>query len=79
VYRLLSTIYKNGLMQIYNIKRELEEWMAIKNYTSIEESEVSFLITVLKLIRLIYKRAQYVDLLINSEKISPEPEFIQSL
>jgi len=34
--QVVSTIYKNGLSQIYNIKKELEEWMDNKNYKSID-------------------------------------------
>jgi len=35
--QVVSTLYKNGLTQIKNIKKELAEWMDIKNYKSIDE------------------------------------------
>jgi dihydroorotate dehydrogenase (fumarate) len=69
--QVVSTIYKNGLMQIYNIKRELEEWMAIKNYAGIEEFRGKLSHNRLSANPFIYKRAQYVDLLLNSEEIFP--------
>ena len=69
--QVVSTIYKNGLMQIYNIKRELEEWMDNKNYKSIEEFRGKLSHNRLAANPFIYKRAQYVDLLLNSDEIFP--------
>jgi dihydroorotate dehydrogenase (fumarate) len=65
----VSTIYKNGLTQISNIRRELEEWMDIKNYKSLEEFRGKLSRNSLTSNPFVYKRAQYVELLLNSEEI----------
>jgi len=67
--QVVSTLYKNGLSQIDNIKKELEKWMDIKNYTSIDEFRGKLSKNKLGNDPFVYKRAQYVDLLINSEEI----------
>ena len=67
--QVVSTLYKNGFSQIDNIKKELEKWMDIKNYTSIDEFRGKLSKNKLGNDPFIYKRAQYVDLLINSEEI----------
>ena len=67
--QVVSTIYKNGLSQIYNIKRELEEWMDIKNYKSIEEFRGKLSRRRLSGDPFVYKRAQYVELLLNSDEV----------
>lgn len=67
--QMVSTLYKNGLMQINNIKKELVEWMDIKNYKSIDEFRGKLSKNKLSSNPFVYKRAQYVDLLINSEEI----------
>ena len=67
--QVVSTLYKNGLSQIINIKRELEEWMDNKNFNSIDEFRGKLSKNKLSSNPFIYQRAQYVDLLINSEEI----------
>ena len=67
--QVVSTLYKNGLSQISKIKKELEEWMDAKGYKSIEELRGKLSKNKLSSNPFIYKRAQYVDLLINSEEI----------
>ena len=67
--QVVSTLYKNGLTQINNIKKELEEWMDLKNYSSIDEFRGKLSKNKLNNNPFVYKRAQYVDLLINSEEI----------
>ena len=67
--QVVSTIYKNGLSQIYNIKRELEEWMDNKNYKSIDEFRGKLSRNRLSSDPFVYKRAQYVDLLLNSDEV----------
>jgi len=67
--QVVSTLYKNGLTQINNIKKELVEWMDIKNYKSIDEFRGKLSKNKLSSNPFVYKRAQYVDLLINSEEI----------
>jgi dihydroorotate dehydrogenase (fumarate) len=67
--QVVSTLYKNGLIQIRNIKNEIEEWMESKNYTSLEEFKGKLSKRSLGNNPFVYKRAQYVDLLINSDEI----------
>jgi dihydroorotate dehydrogenase (fumarate) len=67
--QIVSTLYKNGLSQISNIKRELLEWMDIKNYKSIAEFRGKLSKNKLTANPFIYKRAQYVELLLNSDEI----------
>jgi dihydroorotate dehydrogenase (fumarate) len=67
--QVVSTIYKNGLTQINNMKKELKDWMDIKNYKSIDEFRGKLSKNRLTGNPFIYKRAQYVELLLNSEDI----------
>ena len=67
--QLVSTLYKNGLSQIKNIKNEIEDWMDSKSYTSIDEFRGKLSNRSLGNNPFVYQRAQYVDLLINSDKI----------
>ena len=67
--QVVSTLYKNGFSQITTIKKELEEWMAVKNFTNIDEFRGLLSKNKLSSNPFVYKRAQYVDLLINSEEI----------
>jgi dihydroorotate dehydrogenase (fumarate) len=71
--QVVSTLYKNGLTQISSIKKELVEWMDLKNYNSIDEFRGKLSKNNLSSNPFIYKRAQYVDLLINSEEIFGVP------
>jgi dihydroorotate dehydrogenase (fumarate) len=67
--QVVSTLYKNGLKQIKKIKEELGNWMDLKNYVSIEEFRGKLSKNNIIGNPFVYKRAQYVDLLINSEEI----------
>lgn len=67
--QLVSALYKNGLSQIHSIKTELEEWMEMKNYQNIEEFRGKLSRNKLNNNPFIYQRAQYVDLILNSEEI----------
>ncbi len=69
--QVVSTLYKNGLTQISKIKKELVDWMETKNYNSIDEFRGKLSKNKLSSNPFVYKRAQYVDLLINSEQIFP--------
>jgi dihydroorotate dehydrogenase (fumarate) len=71
--QIVSTLYTNGLTQISSIKKELAEWMDSKNYNSIDEFQGKLSKNKLSSNPFIYKRAQYVDLLINSEEIFGVP------
>jgi dihydroorotate dehydrogenase (fumarate) len=57
------------LTQILNIRKELEEWMDLKNYNSIGAFRGKLSKNSLSANPFVYKRAQYVDLLLNSEEI----------
>jgi dihydroorotate dehydrogenase (fumarate) len=67
--QVVSTVYKNGLSQIGTIRKEIEEWMDSKNYTNIEEFRGKLSKSSLSNNPFVYKRAQYVDLLLNSGEI----------
>jgi dihydroorotate dehydrogenase (fumarate) len=67
--QIVSTLYKNGLTQISTIIRELEEWMDSKNYKHIDDFRGKLSKNRLKGNPFVYKRAQYVDLLLNSDEI----------
>ncbi|MFN2379608.1 MAG: dihydroorotate dehydrogenase-like protein [Bacteroidales bacterium] len=70
--QVVSTLYKNGVSQIGEMKKEMEEWMEQKGYNSVDEFRG-------KLSRkrltnpFVYRRAQYVDLIINSEELFINP------
>jgi dihydroorotate dehydrogenase (fumarate) len=70
--QVVSTVYKNGLTQIDTMKKELEAWMDLKNYNSIDEFKGKLSNKKISNSSLVYKRGQYVDLLINSENIFGE-------
>lgn len=70
--QVVSTLYRNGFEQINKIKTELAEWMANKNYNSIDEFRGKLCKNRVDRNPLIYKRAQYIDLLMNSENIFGE-------
>ena len=67
--QVVSTVYKNGLTRISDIRRELEEWMDKKNYKNIDEFRGKLSKNKLTGNPFVYKRAQYVELLLNSEEI----------
>ncbi|MCE5345052.1 MAG: dihydroorotate dehydrogenase-like protein [Bacteroidales bacterium] len=67
--QVVSTLYLNGLKQIKNIKKELAEWMESKNYNGIDEFRGKLSKKNIKDDPFVYERAQYVDLLMNSEEI----------
>lgn len=67
--QVVSTLYKNGFTQIGKIKQELMEWMESKNYNTIDDFRGKLSKNALISNPFIYKRAQYVDLIINSEEI----------
>ncbi len=72
--QIVSTIYKNGFSQIGNIKKELEEWMEIKNYKNLDAFRGKLSNNKLSSNPFVYKRAQYVELLINSEELFGIPK-----
>lgn len=67
--QIVSSVYRNGLKQIGIIRKEIEAWMDSKNYNSIDEFRGKLSKNKLTGNPFIYKRAQYVDLLLNSDDI----------
>jgi dihydroorotate dehydrogenase (fumarate) len=67
--QIVSTLYKNGLTRISEIIRELEEWMDSKNYKNIDDFRGKLSKNRLQGNPFVYRRAQYVDLLLNSDEI----------
>ena len=70
----VSTFYKNGLKQITNIKKELVDWMDNNQYKTIDEFRGKLSKNKLDSNSFIYRRAQYVELLMNSEDIFGKTE-----
>jgi dihydroorotate dehydrogenase (fumarate) len=71
--QVVSTLYKNRFDQIEEIKRDLAQWMDQKGYASTAHfkgklSEVNLDD------RFVYKRAQYVDLILRSHELLDSPE-----
>ncbi len=67
--QIVSTLYRNGLTQISDILRELENWMDSRNYNSLSEFRGKLSKNRLTGNPFVYKRAQYVDLFLNSGEI----------
>jgi dihydroorotate dehydrogenase (fumarate) len=67
--QIVSTLYRNGLTQISDILREMENWMDSKGYKNLSDFRGKLSRNRLTGNPFVYKRAQYVDLLLNSEEI----------
>ncbi len=67
--QMVSSIYKNGLEQIDKVRNEVEQWMDNRNYNSISEFRGKLSQNRLTGNPFVYKRAQYVELLLNSEEL----------
>jgi dihydroorotate dehydrogenase (fumarate) len=67
--QIVSTVYRNGLSQIHNIRQELIDWMDSKNYKRIDDFRGNLSKNKLSNNPFVYKRAQYVELLLNSGEI----------
>jgi len=66
--QVVSTLYKNGLNQITTMLEHLEGWMKKKNYNKLDDFRGKLSRSTLK-DPFVYKRAQYVDILLNSNQI----------
>ncbi len=66
--QVVSTIYKHGPDQIGKMLNDLDQWMESKNYKTIDEFRGKLSKKQLK-DPFVYKRAQYVDILMKSEEI----------
>ncbi len=69
--QIVSAVYKHGLGRISEIKKEISEWMESKGYNSIEEfrGKLANINLDVNENALVYKRAQYIDLLMSSDTI----------
>jgi dihydroorotate dehydrogenase (fumarate) len=66
--QVVSTIYKNGIGQITKMIQEVDEWMDKKEYATIDSFRGKLSRKQMK-DPFVYKRAQYVDILMKSEEI----------
>lgn len=69
--QVVSAVYRHGIKQITEMIREVEEWMERKGYDTIDQFRGKLSDSMLnkKGDLLIYKRAQYVDLLFHADTI----------
>lgn len=67
--QMVSSLYKNGLGQIDVAKKQLSEWMEKKEFSSIKEFRGKMAQKNLPAESMVYKRAQYIDLLMRSDNI----------
>lgn len=75
--QVVSAVYKHGIERIGEINREISEWMEKKAYSSISQFRGKLSDSVLNKNNtlLIYKRAQYIDLLLHSDTILSDLEW----
>ncbi|HKL33837.1 MAG TPA: hypothetical protein VJ919_14955, partial [Tangfeifania sp.] len=66
--QLVSTIYKNGPSVVADILKEMNEWMDKKEYKSLDDFRGKLSRKNMK-DPFTYQRAQYIDILMNSEDI----------
>ena len=66
--QIVSALYKSGVGQITSILNEINHWMDSKKYPQISEFKGKLSKKQLK-DPFVYKRAQYVDILMKSEEI----------
>jgi dihydroorotate dehydrogenase (fumarate) len=66
--QIVSTLYKNKIDYLPKMINELEQWMKNKGYNNLDEFRGKLSKKSLK-DPFIYKRAQYVDALFNSDEI----------
>ena len=66
--QVVSTLYNNGIDHISTMLRELEDWMISKKYNSLRDFKGKLSNSSIN-DPFVYKRAQYVDLLLKSEEI----------
>lgn len=67
--QMVSSIYKNGIEHIALIRNQIEGWMIEKGYNSIDDFKGLMSQKNLDSDSMVYKRAQYVDLLMSSDNI----------
>jgi len=67
--QVVSTLYKNGIAQVSKMRNEIEAWMERKGYENLDDFRGKLSNGKLEKNPFVYKRAQYVDLIINAENI----------
>jgi dihydroorotate dehydrogenase (fumarate) len=69
--QVVSAVYKHGIERIGVFNREISEWMEKKQYSSISQFRGKLSDSVLNRNNtlLVYKRAQYIDLLMHSDTV----------
>jgi dihydroorotate dehydrogenase (fumarate) len=69
--QVVSAVYRHGLERIGEINREIANWMQRKGYESIDQfrGKLSDFSLNKNNTLLIYKRAQYIDTLLHSDKL----------
>ncbi len=67
--QMVSAVYKHGMEQIAVAKNQLSEWMEEKGFNSIDEFRGKMAQKNISPDSMVYKRAQYVDLLMTSDNI----------
>ena len=72
--QMVSAVYKQGFKQIQSAKNEISDWMEDKGYNSIDDFKGKLAQKNLSPDSLVYKRAQYVDLLMTSDNIFGKQE-----
>ena len=70
--QVVSTIYQNGAGVIGSMLADIEKWMKAKNYKSIADFKGKLSNKVLN-DPFVYRRAQYIDLLLKSDTIFKKP------
>lgn len=74
-FQVVSSLYKNKLDQIEVITKGLEKWMDEKGYNSIEDFR-SKLSEAKKEGKMMYRRAEYVKMLLRSNNYVQQPNLI---
>ena len=67
--QMVSSLYKNGIEQIGVAKKQLSDWMEEKEFNSLDEFRGKMAQKNIAPGSMVYKRAQYVDLLMRSDNI----------
>ncbi len=75
--QVVSAVYRNGVEQIGKINREIAEWMESKQYQRIDQFRGKLSDSILNKNDnlLIYKRAQYIDTLLHSDRLMEDLEW----
>lgn len=66
--QIVSTVYKNKIEYISTILEDIQKWMKSKNYSKLDDFRGKLSNKNLN-DPFVYKRAQYIDLLLNSDQI----------